>query len=296
MKRHKHLHTKVIDRLGVLSYNSIFTIWVSVVASFALIYFLLSYAPGQNGPSGFENLDSHRRFWNAVYYSIITATSVGYGDIVPLGFAKVFAALESMLGLGLFALFMTKLVSHRQEIALREVHKLSFEDIFHNMREDFYITRNDFDAAMNSATRNRELTDEEWIRVSIAYRQVASLLQEIPDFYDGVNNLYTIDNRREEILQESMHRTLHRINQMLDVFSREGIDWVSQEGSVSELRELTRLTKDLVPLWREKSPYNKTEAFEQILHLTESIRTRLKDELPVEANPDEESSVRINGH
>ena len=37
----------------------------------------------------------------------------------------------------------------------------------------------------------------------------------------------------------------------------------------------------ITPLWREKSPYDRKEAFEDILHLKESVTKRIERALPV---------------
>jgi len=90
-----------------------------------------------------------------------------------------------------------------------------------------------------------------------------------------------LDARREQLLHEATHRTLHRINQMLDVLSRHDVNWISHEDSMKELRELLLVVKKVTPLWREKSPYNCKEAFEDIMHLKDSVMTRIEKELPI---------------
>jgi hypothetical protein len=37
--------------------------------------------------------------WDALYFSFVTITTLGYGDIQPLGFSRVIAATESIWGL-----------------------------------------------------------------------------------------------------------------------------------------------------------------------------------------------------
>jgi len=50
-------------------------------------------------------------FWNSLYYSIITFTTLGYGDFSPIGFlGKVLACLVSISGLLLTSLFMITVV------------------------------------------------------------------------------------------------------------------------------------------------------------------------------------------
>lgn len=37
-------------------------------------------------------------FFNTQYYSVVTFTTLGYGDLSPIGFVKIFAACEALLG------------------------------------------------------------------------------------------------------------------------------------------------------------------------------------------------------
>jgi Ion channel len=50
-------------------------------------------------------------FYRMLYFSAITITTVGYGDIVPLtGFARTLAAIEATIGIVLLGLFVSRLV------------------------------------------------------------------------------------------------------------------------------------------------------------------------------------------
>jgi len=44
-------------------------------------------------------------FGNAFYFSLVTFTSLGYGDLHPVGWVKVVSSGEALLGLTLMALF-----------------------------------------------------------------------------------------------------------------------------------------------------------------------------------------------
>jgi hypothetical protein len=55
-----------------------------------------------NSPSGPIRGD----FWQALYFSVITFTSVGYGDIQPIGITRAFASIEALLGIFLISLFV----------------------------------------------------------------------------------------------------------------------------------------------------------------------------------------------
>ena len=69
-----------------------------------------------------------RGFFAALYFSAVTATSVGYGDIVPTGFARLLAIGESIAGLVVFGMLISRFVSRRQEELISEIHRIAFED------------------------------------------------------------------------------------------------------------------------------------------------------------------------
>jgi len=248
-----------------MPYTTLMLIWIGLALLFALSYFLLETYLPVHAPTQLSNLSTWERFGNSLYYSIITATSTGYGDITPRGISKALACMQSITSMFIFAVLVTKLLGQRQEIALQEVHKLTYEDIFHNTRGDLFIVRRDLDAIINEARNKGALNEESWENLMIAYQQCQSLIAEIPDFYDGGNAFYTIDARREQLLLEGVHRTLHRVNKTLDTMSETGVDWTSHEASMTELQELMRVVDRITPLWQERSPYQKKEAFEDIL-------------------------------
>ncbi|MDD3897312.1 MAG: potassium channel family protein [Candidatus Peribacteraceae bacterium] len=133
---------RLIDKLTQLQYATLLLLWIFLAVFFAAAYcILVTYAP-QHGPAQLQsNATIGMVFLDSLYYSITTATTVGYGDIVPQGFSKALASLQSVTALLIWTIFVTKLVSHRQEEAIREVHRLTFEDVFHNVREGFFIIR-----------------------------------------------------------------------------------------------------------------------------------------------------------
>jgi len=67
-------------------------------------------------------------FASALYFSFVTATSVGYGDIVPVGGARVIAVAEAVTALLIFGAVVAKFVSHRQEELVSEIHRFTFDE------------------------------------------------------------------------------------------------------------------------------------------------------------------------
>lgn len=271
----RHRHSIVIDKLLELPYSMLAMLWATLVLLFAMAYFSLGQWLPSHAPVPIGSESVLQSFGDSIYFSIITATTVGYGDIIPQGLSKFLAATQSIFAFFVFGVCISKLVSHKQEIAIRQMHKLTFEDVFRNTREGLYIVRKDFDHTMLQAETVKRIDEEHWENLMVAYKQAQSLIAEIPDFYRGDGDLYTIDERREQLLQEAVHRTLHRINQLLDTFARSGIDWMADTASVSELQTLLTLVSAVTPDWKSNSPYTQHEAFEDILGESGKIHGRM---------------------
>lgn len=86
---------------------------MSQVLLFAFGYWLIGV---QQGPETLGWASSQSARTNAeelaacLYYSVVTFTTLGYGDIVPLGWARALAALEAFVGSFTMALFVVVFV------------------------------------------------------------------------------------------------------------------------------------------------------------------------------------------
>src|SRR5205085_6385907 len=75
----------------------------------------------------------------AVYFSFVTATSVGFGDVVPIGLGRVLAIMEAAAELLLFGALVSKLVSQKQEMLVEELHRATFEDRLGRVRTNLHL-------------------------------------------------------------------------------------------------------------------------------------------------------------
>src|SRR5260221_1887703 len=120
---------RFLDVLADRSVGSLFGLWIGIVGACGIAYWSLEWMPGGALQANGAPLEgSVHRFIAALYFSAVTATSVGYGDIVPIGVARLLAIVESVAGLVLFGCVISKFVSRRQEQLIAEIHHIAFED------------------------------------------------------------------------------------------------------------------------------------------------------------------------
>jgi len=87
-----------------------FSLAVIVLSSFAFYIFGIS-EQGQTLAWNFTGDNGHvQNLFTCLYYSVVTFTTLGYGDIVPVGFSRFIAAFEAFTGSFTLALFVVVFV------------------------------------------------------------------------------------------------------------------------------------------------------------------------------------------
>lgn len=99
----------LIEKIADMSYPALLTLWTSVNVVCACIYYSLATLHPEHAPSGLALMEPMSRFLNSLYFSVMTATTTGYGDIVPHGISKLVASLESITAFLIFGIFLAKL-------------------------------------------------------------------------------------------------------------------------------------------------------------------------------------------
>jgi len=162
---------------------------------------------------------------DAIYFSFITATSTGFGDIVPQGVFSIVAVIEVTFGLLLLALVTSKLVSIKQNLILTEVYEISFAEKINRLRSNLLLFRQQISrlsAHVDSGEyRKREITD-----MYIYFDSFAQALEEILILTNPKkkhNFTKSLDIVNLELLLNSVLRSCKRIDELLSLLI--DIDW-----------------------------------------------------------------------
>ena len=91
--RIKHRYRLVVGIFGALMAH-VAEIWM-----FAFGYYFLIHSTSIGSLVTFDSGDSIHSLMDCVYYSFVTYTTLGFGDIIPTGTLRFLTGLESLTGL-----------------------------------------------------------------------------------------------------------------------------------------------------------------------------------------------------
>ncbi|MBB1453432.1 two pore domain potassium channel family protein [Pseudoalteromonas sp. SG43-1] len=92
-------------------------IFTAFVLSFGVIYWLLGCIDGHGVYSG----KTKAGFFDSIYFSVVSITTLGYGDFTPSGVARVFASLESIFGLIFVGFGISQVLSVKQDLVVEYI-------------------------------------------------------------------------------------------------------------------------------------------------------------------------------
>lgn len=129
-------HHKILFYINKLSLRAVVLIFFTVISVFAITYWTLGRLVNQGIAPTYNN-GAVADIWDYFYFSIVTITSLGYGDYRPVDISKAFAALEVILGFGIFGIFVSKISSAKQEFFLRRLYSSDVQNRLKQYRVDY---------------------------------------------------------------------------------------------------------------------------------------------------------------
>jgi hypothetical protein len=129
LSRMSRFDNSILDLVHRRSTLTLFVAWLGMILLCGLGYWLSALKGHSDLLQEGHPLGADRSgLWSAIYFSFVTATSIGYGDIVPIGGARILAVAEATTALLMFGAIVAKFVSRRQDELMSEIHRTTFED------------------------------------------------------------------------------------------------------------------------------------------------------------------------
>ncbi|MCL9972038.1 MAG: potassium channel family protein [Candidatus Pacebacteria bacterium] len=253
-------------------YSMYLVLWACSVFLFAVAYFFLSYVPGHGITEVTATTDAWSRFLTALYFSTITGATVGYGDILPLGFSRALAALEGIVSFVLLAMFVSRVAARHQDIAIDDIHALSRDSLFNNFRHGLFIARKDLDAIVRKVDEEGALTERDWKNVRTAFRQMHMQVRHVPKLY-ATHQGATVDEDHEQLVLDSVERSLRRARETIELLESRGMSCRTEEKCMAELAALVHTAHhSFVTLFSTAYNAENNEAFAEMLVRLNELR------------------------
>lgn len=235
------------------TFKGILGTWFLIIIIFAIAYFLLSsftesFLLAYDGVHIIQF--DFMGFLNSLYFSAVTATSLGFGDIAPRGVNKLLAAFESVFGLIIYGLLISKIVSVKQQAILEEVYELSFEDNVSRLRSSLHVSRNDFtqvlDKLENKSLSRKQLSDI-WVVITLFDTNLYNITKLIAPRrrIDDAGFSRKLDNFRLELVLSSIAGCVARLLEMYAELSNHKMSITNEfvdEANASIIRSLSRIS------------------------------------------------------
>ena len=86
-------------------------VFATIIMTFACAYFCLTPSSNGIGVNGVPN--ASLTFADSMYFSVVTISSLGYGDMHPMGWSKLLVGIQVLFGLFFMGVMLAKLTSFR---------------------------------------------------------------------------------------------------------------------------------------------------------------------------------------
>jgi hypothetical protein len=222
----KQLRSKGFDSwFDKLTFFHILIIWASIITFFGLLYFMFRnnyvflYNTMRNQPA--------KSILDYIYFSFVTATTTGFGDLVPLGYFKVIAIFEVIFGLLLLAFVTSKLVSIKQDMILSEIYEISFNERINRLRSSLLVFR------QNLGRLTEKIEDK-----SVHKREVNDIYVYLSSFEDTLHEIFALvgdpgknrfkkvlDPLNTEVVYNSVIQSFEKIIEVINALNQHKLEW-----------------------------------------------------------------------
>ena len=182
VERKVRRHLSWLEVLANWPLERLIGLWLGMIIAFGVIYWFAGIGMGWGLQAGNAVVNPDLSgFATAVYFSFVTALSIGYGDVIPLGALRILAVIEGIAGLLIFGCVISKLVSRRQEELMEEIQRTTFDDRLDRVRTNLHLVFSDLGAVQQLQAEQGVLPEQVLRRLESTVRVFRGELQTIHD-------------------------------------------------------------------------------------------------------------------
>lgn len=272
MKELPNKQRKLSVKLGVILF--------SAIALFALAYWIAGNFEGHT-----VNDDGKKaNFWELLYFSVVSITTLGYGDFSPSGVSRVFAGLEAIFGIVFIGYSIAQVLSVRQAALVEYSVSYSIHQTYNECIES--ITN----AKESIGDRRRDIQN------NIFPDKMLFIYNQSNPFYPALKALqitngyssHLVDIGKIDDLVRHVERAAHHVEELagftrkyLNLLKHQNIEW-HQDRTIMIILSLCEQIDIFVERFTEKTkyseePYKAGGMYRDIVKsLTKDIRSKCK--------------------
>ena len=221
---------------------------------------------------------------DSLYFSIVTISSLGYGDIRPIGPARLLVGLEVAVGLAFLGLLVAKISSVKQDYILTRMYNDLVDDklekFVHELEEQRTLYRTtsqllldgDIDPDLTTTFRR----DTPGATFFTRFRQLLSDVTDLMVYEAGNGALFgQIDDSRIEAIYDAVRGTLRRTTLLWEHDEKAACSYILCDNG-AEITHICELAERLARLGKRGSRNSDIVAIcEAILELCGRIRLEI---------------------
>ena len=194
----------LFELVQFISVRGWFTIWLATILFSAIGYLILSLTTEAHGVVS-SNPEKTVGFPDCLYFSLVTITTLGFGDLAPLGVSRLIAVVEAVIGVFVVGALVSKVLSKRTEMLILEINELAFQERIARILSSVHFLLSEFQSICMEKQVEQAAVNQEMRRMDNA---IGTLTHSIKAIDELIIHQKRIDPDTMRIILASMRNTL----------------------------------------------------------------------------------------
>ncbi len=198
---------KLLYKIGKLNFYWIVVVLIVLILLFALFYYF-GISAGNGISYAYSSEGNKISFMDCVYFSIVTFTTLGFGDFYPNGNSRIVVIIEVILGLTFFGLLVSRFTAAKSEYILHRLYTGDVERRFHRFDDGLNKYREEISTIYNNYLLNNDYCEITNRILSDKYKNV---YEDLLSVVIGLRKYIGFEVYYGEVFIDISRRSIYRV-------------------------------------------------------------------------------------
>jgi hypothetical protein len=190
----------------------------SIFVTFVFLFGLSFYISGFSKGNGIYLDGCVASFWESIYFSVVSITTLGYGDFTPEGISRIIASFEAIFGLIFVGYSLAQILSLKQEVFLDYITEAKILDTYKDCVAKVVDAKEDIADRRRLAEKTYSVEPIDFIyNRSNPFYPALKALQSIKGYTTHIEKIGQID-----LVEKHIERSFHHTEELIS-FTRKYI-------------------------------------------------------------------------